>query len=559
MENDRLNIDKLFRENLASREVPPSEADWSAIEKSLDAGNGSSGNMTGWIMGALVVLVSAGVFFFMTHHSSQTQSSNTPNQSSSMSSKQDIHSKTPTDASSGNSAAEFINAPSSNTNHNASNHTDNPKEQQANTNSLSDNPDNPDPSTARSSFSSSEEISANTSSDNSFVNSSTQAIATQRRETDNMTTGQNAEIKGKKISSKKASSSNGTSASETMLTNQEIGNTNDQSTTSAQQVHNNSQDQINQSDSRNIASSSHQQNPSALISPAEIPLMKALQMRKGTLSLREAEHKSGKRILPENESTLSGWSCGLSLFGGFVNSSIEESSDLLAKRNNEELGTLHGGVLLDAGYKKGRSQFVFGVGFEKTGEDIQYDDEIVRQVNYTTTELQEYMHTETILDSVWNDTTWVIISTDTTYLDTMYVQVENEKDTIVHDKSITARNGVTTIQNIIIPLSLRYDIFQFNERAELFVSGSVQLEYAIRRKAHYLDDETRTLKDIENLTTYRTINTSAALGVGMRLHHTKRLMTVAEMYGRTNLFSWNTDFTHRYYSFGLRLGIGYNF
>ena len=546
MEKDRLNIDRLFRENLSSREVPPSDSDWAEIEKSLNASKGIGRSRWFWGIGSILVLGVAALVAYCSLATNQPHNSENISVQSQQPNFEESNEISGHRSSSGNAKTENSDVDSSNVfAFNAGSNPNAPSGEGSQLIQTSTSNENNGTSNKNSHSAQSEHAPSN---DQSVSNNSGKI---------------NSRLKAKPNRSKiNKPQSIQNASSEALANSTNNTNTPDDANGDSKSItvfaDNKDQSGANPSKDNIKPDGALLSTPLASIADRKLP-MTSLQSRHPLFSRQEDSMALSKPMLDNPGSTLTNWTTNLSWYGLKSNSHIEEQNDDLQKRNEEELPAFQWGILLDAQYKFERSQIGLGLGYEKFGEDIQYTDEITRQFTYTTSEIQYFQQIVILTDSSFIDGQWVFDTTQVITLDSTYINVEHIKDSLVHDPSLVQHNGISVLQQIIVPVSYRFDLFQFNESAEIFLSGGVQLDYAMKRRAYYLESESKSLLDINEMKSYRTINTSAYLGVGMRYHVTKHWLASAEILGRRNLFSWNDNFIHRYTSYGLRLGIGYNF
>ncbi|MFM9986232.1 MAG: hypothetical protein ACKVOK_13420 [Flavobacteriales bacterium] len=515
MEKDRINIDKLFRENLSSREVIPSDSDWAEIENALNEKKNKGGF---WLWSiALVIVLSACTCIYLFSDSSAS----------------DNHSNTV----SANAPGAHYNAtpsePLSSNNDTTGHSPDNLIKTEINT---SDN-----------------NIVSSTQSEN--IKTSQKPVSNKNRYA--------FENKSRTESIKGASKQSGLNRN---ALNQDANLKNiglpirseippgeiDNSEFTNEYLEQDNQSIREKSDLINLVDTTTYTYPKKFF-----PTLRELNLKTGFIRTEPFELERPNTRLPKGDDALTRWSILGSLSSGITSSKIDKTNFNLEKRNDQELPSMHWGIQLGMKYQMGRSGFGLGLEFGRYGENVQYTNEILTRYEYTTAEWQEVKVIETIWDTVWVGQKWYLDSIDVITFDTLLIETNHSYDSLITDNSITERNGTTSIQNISIPIQYQFDVIRFREKATLFLSGSLQMDYALIRKAYYLNTDSNELSDIRSMTSYKTLNSSASLGVGLRLNHSKRLMSTIEIYYRSNLFSWNTDFNHRYNTTGVRLGIGY--
>jgi hypothetical protein len=515
MENDDKNIDKLFRENLSSREVIPSDSDWAEIENVLNE-NKSKGGYWLWSI-ALVVVLSACTCIYLLSDSSTSDghsnplSTNTPGIQNNTSTSKPPSSKNETTRHAPN---DIIKSEIHTSDNNLVTASENDQT------AISQKPDNNKNGIASENLDRQESTSG--SGKQSELNRN---VLNQSANLTFPKSPKQSEFQQRKMDSPEFKTEY---ADQGM---QSIGE---------------------KSDLINLVDATTYTFPKSFL-----PNLHEINLKKGIIRTEPFELKSPNTKLPKGEDALSRWSILGSVSAGITSSKIEESNYNLKKRNNQELPIMHWGIQLGMKYEAGRSAFGFGLEFGQYGENIQYTDELLKTFEYTTLEWQEVKVIETIFDTVWVGQKWYLDSTEVITYDSLLIETTNSYDSLISDNSITNRKGTTSIQNISIPLQYQFDVIRMQEKAALFLSASLQMDYAIIRKAYYLNSDSNQLTDIQSIKNYKTLNSSASIGVGLRLHHTKRLTSSIEVYYRSNLFSWNTDFSHRYNTTGVRLGIGY--
>ncbi len=246
------------------------------------------------------------------------------------------------------------------------------------------------------------------------------------------------------------------------------------------------------------------------------------------------------------------------------NSSDAKLKDYVTQRNEQEKPVFGFGFDLSAVRNFNRSNLSFGLGYSKTGENIQYSGKKTeKQISSTTTwdyNVLSYM----IVDGTPNggsytfDTTFVtfvIDSTGTTISDTNYVEVDNVE--------VSAHNGPTQLVHIVVPIGYSYRIAR-GAHSELFITGQIEGDYLIVKRAAYLNPYPSDFLPIyPNTSPFsgdRSFMLNGAIGIEWRkLFHQDKLYCIINPGFKTNLYSWHRGFGQHYYMPYLRVGLGYRF
>jgi hypothetical protein len=231
--------------------------------------------------------------------------------------------------------------------------------------------------------------------------------------------------------------------------------------------------------------------------------------------------------------------------------------DYIEQRNNQEKPRFGYGFDLSLARNFGRSNLSFGLGYSKTGEDIHYSGKITEEQINSSTSWDYDQLTFMIIDGAPNggvyvfDTTYVTLidSTATTTTDTSYIESNN--------MALSAHNGRSQLAQISIPIGYSYRILQ-RAHSELYATGQIEGNYMINRKAYYLNTNRNDVVSISSLGGQRSFMLNGAIGIEWRkLFHRDKMYVLVNPGFRTNLFSWNSDFEHRYYMPYFRIGLGY--
>lgn len=245
---------------------------------------------------------------------------------------------------------------------------------------------------------------------------------------------------------------------------------------------------------------------------------------------------------------------------GMLKSNQEEQRNYISQRNEQESEIISYGF--DAGIARslGRSSVLFGLGYYQSGEKIAYSGKSTTQ-EYDTTIVWDYR--TYVLQIVDASPSGGIINYDTTYVvahsDSTLIQQIDSTSFTSENKKISAKNGITKIHHITVPITYQYRFIQKNK---LCLSAGIGLEadYRLSAKASYLMTDQQDIASIDTFGGYRKMMINGSANLELQYRPGINNLSIAIGAGlKRNMYSWNKDFDHRYTMPYIRCAIGYFF